>query len=90
MLHIKRGIDYNPITHPVYVTMDYEFLELKYFFSSQLDVQGEKTSEPLKWLSSLSCLETIPKEKVDGANEHISVNVGGTNTTNEDPSENFQ
>jgi len=46
------------------------FLEPEYFFSSQLDVQGEKTSEPPSWLGSLSCQETIPKEQVDGVNEH--------------------
>jgi len=65
-------------------------LESKYFFSSQLDVQGEKTSEPPSWLSSLSCPETVPKEQVEGGNKHVSVNVGGTNTTNEDPYENVQ
>jgi len=42
--------------------MDCDFLESEYFFSSQLDVQGVKTSEPLSWLSSLSCPETVPKE----------------------------
>jgi len=70
--------------------MDCDFLESEYFFSSQLDVQGEKSSEPPSWLSSLSCQETVPKEQVDGANEHVSINVGRTNTTNEDPSENVQ
>jgi len=52
--------------------------------------RGEKTSEPPSWLSNLSFQESVPKEQVDGANEHVSVNVGGTNTTNEDPSENVQ
>jgi len=52
--------------------------------------RGEKTSEPLSWLSNLSCQEIVPKEQVDGANEHVSVNVGETNTTNEDLSENVQ
>jgi len=70
--------------------MDCDFLESKYFFSSQLDVHGEKTSEPPSWLSNLSCQEIVPNEQVDGANEHVSVNIGGTNTTNEDPSENVQ
>ena len=79
-----------PINHRVYVTMDCDFLESEYFFSSQLDVQGEKTSEPPSWLSKLSYQETVPKEQVDRANEHVSINVGGTNTTNEDPSENVQ
>jgi len=41
-------------------------------------------------LSKFSCQETVPKEQVDGANEYVSVNVGGTNTTNEDPSEDVQ
>ena len=58
--------------------MDCDCLESKYFFSSQLDVQGEKTSEPPSWLSSLSCSETVPKKQIDGANKH------------EDPSENIQ
>jgi len=88
--HQKGYRCYNPITHRVYVTMDCDFLESEYFFSSQLDVQGEKTSEPPSWLSKLSCQEIVPKEQVDGANEHVSVNVGGTNTTHEDPSENVQ
>jgi len=88
--HQKGYQCYNPITHRVYVTMDCDFLESEYFFSSQLGVQREKTSEPPSWLSNLSCQETVPKEQVDGANEHVSVNVGGTNTTNEDPSENVQ
>jgi len=70
--------------------MNCDFLESEYFFSSQLDGQGEKSSEPPSWLSNLSCQETVPKEQVDGANEHVSINVGGTNTTNEDPSENVQ
>jgi len=70
--------------------MDCDFLELKYFFSSQLDVQGEKTSEPPSWLSNLSCQDSVPKKQVDGANGHVSVNKGGTNTINEDPSENVQ
>jgi len=70
--------------------MDYDFLESEYFFSGQLDVQGEKTSEPPSWLGSLSCPKTVPKEQVDGANEHVSINVGKTNTINEDPSENVQ
>jgi len=74
--HQKGYRCYNPITHRVYVTMDCDFLESEYFFSSQLDVQGEKTSEPPSWLSNLSCQETDPKEQVDGANEHVSVNVG--------------
>jgi len=90
MLHIKRGIDVTTQSLTVYVTMDCDILESEYFFNSQLDVQGEKTSEPTSWLSNLSCQETVPKEQVDGANEHVSVNVGGTNTTNEDPSENVQ
>jgi len=68
--------------------MDCDFLELEYFFSSQLDVQ-EETSEPPSWLGSLSCQQT-PKEQVDGVDEHVYVNVGGTNTTNEDPSDNVQ
>ena len=72
------------------MTIDCDLLESEYFFSSQLDVQGEKTSEPPSWLSNLSCQETVSKEQVDGANEHVSINVGGTNTTNEDPSENVQ
>ena len=72
------------------MTIDCDFLESEYFFSSQLDVQGEKISEPPSWLSSLSCQEIVPKEQVDEANEHVSVNVQGTNTTNEDPSENVQ
>jgi len=88
--HQKEYRCYNPITHRVHVTMDCDFLESEYFFSSQLDVQGEKISEPSSWLSSLSCPETVPKEQVDGANEHVSVNVGGTNTTNENPSKNVQ
>ena len=70
--------------------MDCDFLESEYFFSSQLDFQGEKTSELPSWLSKLSCQETVPKEQVDGANEHVSVNIGGTNITNEDPSKNVQ
>jgi len=41
-------------------------------------------------LSNLSCQETVPKEQVDRANEHVFINVGGTNTTNEDPSKNVQ
>jgi len=86
--HQKGYRCYNPITHRVHVTMDCDFLESEYFFSSQLGVQGEKSSEPPSWLSSRSCLETVPKEQVDRANEHVSVNIGGTNTTNEDPSEN--
>jgi len=53
--HQKGYRCYNPITHRVYVTMDCDFLESEYFFSSQLDVQGEKTSEPPSWLGSLSC-----------------------------------
>jgi len=68
--------------------MDCDFLESEYFFSSQLDVQWEKTSELPSWLSNLSCQEIVSKEQVDGANEHVSINVGGTNTTNEDPFEN--
>jgi len=67
--------------------MDCDFLELEYFFSSQLDVQGEKTSEPPSWSGSLSCQETVPKGQVD---EHVSVNIGGINTTNENPSKNVQ
>jgi len=70
--------------------MDCELLESKYFFSSQLDVQGKKTSEPPSWLSNLSFQGIVPKDQVDGANEYVSVNVGGTNTTNEDPSENVE
>jgi len=70
--------------------MDCDFLELEYFFSSQLDVHEEKISEPPSWLSNLICQETVPKEQVDEANKHVSVNVGGTNTTNENPSENVQ
>jgi len=88
--HQKGYRCYNPITHRIHVIMDCDFLESEYFFNSQLDVQGEKSSEPPSWLSSLSCQETVPKEQVDGANEHVSVNVGGTNTTNEDPSKNVQ
>jgi len=88
--HQKGYRCYNPITDRVYVTMDCDFLESEYFFSSQLDVQEQKTSEPPSWLSNLSCQETVSKEQVDGANEHVSVNIGGTNTTNEDPSENVQ
>jgi len=53
--HKKGYRCYNLITHHVYVTMDCDFLESKYFFSSQLDVQGEKTSEPPSWLGSLNC-----------------------------------
>ena len=88
--HQKGYRCYNPITHRVHVTMDCDFLESEYFCSSQLDVLGEKSSEPPSWLSSLSCQETVPKEQVDRVNEHVSVNVGETNTTNEDPSENVQ
>ena len=90
--HQKGYQCYNPITHRVHVTIDCDFLDLEYFFSSQLDVQGEKSSEPPSWLSSLNCPETVPKEQVDRANKHVFVNVGGTNTTttNEDPSENVQ
>jgi len=76
--HQKGYRCYNPITHRVYVTMDCDFLESEYFFSSQLDVQGEKTSEPPSWLSNLSCQEVVPKEQVDGANEHVSVNIRPT------------
>ena len=36
--HQKGYRCYNPITHRVYVTMDCDFLESEYFFSSQLDV----------------------------------------------------
>jgi len=36
--HQKGYRCYNPITQHVYVTMDCDFLESKYFFSSQLDV----------------------------------------------------
>jgi len=70
--------------------MDCDFLESEYFFSSQLDVHGEKTSEPPSWLGSLNFHETVSKEQVDEVNEHVSVNIEGTNTTNEDPSENVQ
>jgi len=49
-----------------------------------------KTSEPPSWLGSLSCPETVPKEQVHGVKEHVFVNVKGTNTTNEDSSENVQ
>ena len=70
--------------------MDCDFLESEYFFSSQLDVHGEKTSEPPSWLSNLSCQETVPKEQVDGVNEHVSDNIRGTNTINEDLSKNVQ
>jgi len=66
--HQKGYRCYSPITHRVYVTMDCDSLESEYFLSSQLDVQGEKTSEPPSWLSNLSCQETVPKEQVDGAN----------------------
>ena len=34
--------------------------------------------------------KTITKEQVDEANEYVSINVGQTNTTNENPSENVQ
>ena len=78
MLHIKRGIDVTTQSLTVYVTMDCDILESEYFFNSQLDVQGEKTSEPTSWLSNLSCQETVPKEQVDGANEHVSVNIRPT------------
>jgi len=44
--HQKGYRCYNPITHRVYVTMDYDCLESEYIFSSQLDSYGEKTSEP--------------------------------------------
>jgi len=40
------GIDVTTQSLRVYVTMDCDFLESEYFFSSQLDVEGEKTSEP--------------------------------------------
>jgi len=60
--HQKGYRRYNPITHCVYVTMDCDFLESEYFFRSQLDVKGEKTSEPPSWLGSLSCQETVPKK----------------------------
>jgi len=69
--------------------MTCDCLESEYFFSSQLDVQGEKTSEPPSWFGSLS-IEIVPKEQVDGAIEHVSINVEGTNTTNDDPFENVQ
>jgi len=69
--------------------MDCDFLESEYFFSSQLMFRG-KTSEPPSWLGSLSCPETVPKEQVHGVKEHVFVNVKGTNTTNEDSSENVQ
>ena len=52
-----------------------KLVESEYFFSSELDVQREKTNEPPSWLSSLSCPKTVPKEQVDRANEHVSVNV---------------
>jgi len=42
--------------------MDCDFLESKYFVSSQLDVQGKKASEPPSWLSNLSRQETVPKK----------------------------
>jgi len=90
MLHIKMGIDVTTQSLRVYVTMDCDFLESEYFFSSQLDVEGEKTSEPPSWLGSLTYQETVPKKQIDGANEHFFVNVGGTSTTNEDPFENVQ
>ena len=40
--HQKGYRCFNSITHCVYVTMDCDFLESEYFFSSQLNVQGEK------------------------------------------------
>jgi len=61
--YTSKGVSiYNPITHRVYVTMDCDFLESKYFVSSQLDVQGKKASEPPSWLSNLSRQETVPKK----------------------------
>ena len=45
---------YDPSTGRLYTTMDCDFLETEFFYSTQLSGQGETMAEPLSWISAPS------------------------------------
>nr|GEW39646.1 putative RNA-directed DNA polymerase [Tanacetum cinerariifolium] len=70
---------YNPITRHMFTTMNYDFLETKYFYSPQHSGQGEEQCDTLSWLRYTS-EESCPNHNTTsvGAQEQSSLNISAT------------